>query len=98
MTRSCRPPPILVASWVGLLALLALTVFVAYLPLGTANTVVAVTIATAKAMIVATVFMELRERQPLIIPFASAGLFWLAIMLWLVFVDYVTRPNFPAAG
>lgn len=98
MTRSRRPPPILVASWVGLLALLALTVFVAYLPLGTANTVVAVTIATAKAMIVATVFMELRERQPLIIPFASAGLFWLAIMLWLVFADYVTRPNFPAAG
>jgi cytochrome c oxidase subunit IV len=98
MTKTRRPPRILVVSWIGLLALLALTVSAAYLPLGTANTVVAMTIATAKATIVATFFMELRERHPLTIPFAGAGFFWLAIMLWLALADYLTRPNFPSAG
>lgn len=95
MTKNRRPPRILVASWMGLLALLALTVSAAYLPLGMANTVVAMTIAAAKATIVATVFMELRERNSLTITFAAAGFFWLAIMLWLMLADYVTRPNFP---
>jgi cytochrome c oxidase subunit IV len=98
MTKTRRPPRILVVSWIGLLALLALTVSAAYLPLGTANTVVAMTIATAKATIVATFFMELRERHPLTIPVAGAGFFWLAIMLWLALADYLTRPNFPSAG
>jgi len=98
MTKSRRPPRIIVLSWLGLLALLAVTVTAAYVPLGTANTVVAMVIAAAKATIVATIFMELRERHPLTIPFAGAGFFWLAIMLWLALADYVTRPNFPPAG
>jgi cytochrome c oxidase subunit 4 len=98
MTRTRRPPRILVVSWIGLLALLALTASAAYLPLGTANTVIAMTIAAAKATIVATFFMELRERHTLTIPFAGAGFFWLAIMLWLALADYLTRPNFPPAG
>ncbi|HET7911034.1 MAG TPA: cytochrome C oxidase subunit IV family protein [Pseudolabrys sp.] len=93
MTPSRRPPRILVLSWIGLLALLTTTVFAAYLPLGTANTVVALAIATAKAVIVATVFMELRERNSLAITFAGAGFFWLGILLWLALADYVTRPN-----
>lgn len=95
MIKTRRPPRILVASWLGLLAFLALTVTAAYLPLGAANTVVAMMIAAAKATIVATIFMELRERHPLTIPFAGTGFFWLGIMLWLALADYVTRPNFP---
>jgi cytochrome c oxidase subunit 4 len=97
MTKSRRPPRILVFSWLGLLALLALTTATAYLPLGAANTVVAMTIATIKATMVAAVFMELRERQPLMLAFAGAGFFWLGIMLWLAMADYVTRPDFPPA-
>jgi cytochrome c oxidase subunit 4 len=95
MTKSRRPSRIIVMSWLGLLALLAITVTAAYLPLGTANTVVAMGIAAAKAAIVATIFMELRERNSLAITFAGAGFFWLGIMLWLALADYVTRPNFP---
>ena len=98
MTKRHRAPRFLVASWLGLLALLAITVTAAYLPLGMANTIVAMVIATAKAAIVATIFMELRERHPLTIPFAGAGFFWLGIMLWLALADYITRPDFPSAG
>jgi cytochrome c oxidase subunit 4 len=90
------PPRALVLSWLGLLGLLGLTVFVAYQPLGTFNTVIALTIATMKALLIAAVFMELRERNGLTLAFAGAGFFWLAIMLWLAFSDYLTRPNFPA--
>jgi cytochrome c oxidase subunit 4 len=90
-----RPPRALLLSWLALLSLLALTVMVAYWPLGTFNTVVALTIATVKALIVAAVFMELRDGRGLLIPFAGAGLFWLAILLWLAFADYTTRPDFP---
>ncbi len=78
-----------------MLALLTLTVFGAYQPLGSFNTVLALTIALAKALIVLAIFMELRERHALTIVFAGAGFFWLAIMLWLALADFVTRPDFP---
>jgi cytochrome c oxidase subunit 4 len=97
MTRNQYPPRAIVTSWAALLALLALTVFAAYQPLGEANTVLAITIAAVKATIVAALFMELRERDALTMTFAGAGFFWLGIMLWLAFSDYATRPNFPPA-
>ena len=67
----------------------------AYLPLGATNTVVAMAIAVTKAALVAAIFMDLRERNPLTLTFAGAGFFWLGIMLWLTLADYMTRPNFP---
>jgi cytochrome c oxidase subunit IV len=95
MTETQRPPRSLVLSWIALLALLGSTVFIAYLPLGIANTVIAMTIAVLKGAVVATVFMELWDRNPLTLTFAGAGFFWLGIMLWLALTDYITRPNFP---
>jgi cytochrome c oxidase subunit 4 len=95
MTRDQYPSRAIVVSWLALMALLALTVFSAYLPLGAGNTVVAMIIAATKAALVAAIFMELRERNPLTLVFAAAGFFWLGIMLWLAFSDYMTRPNFP---
>jgi cytochrome c oxidase subunit 4 len=89
---SWYPPRALVFSWLGLLGLLGLTVFTAYQPLGAFNTPIALAIASAKALLIAAVFMELREHNALTIAFASAGFFWLAIMLWLAFSDYSTRP------
>jgi hypothetical protein len=32
-----------------------------------------------------------RERQPLMIVFATAGLFWLGILLWFASTDIVIR-------
>ncbi len=95
---SWHPPRALVLCWLGLMALLAITVTVAYLPLGSANTVVALAIATAKSLLIAAIFMELRERSGMMIAFAGAGFFWFAIMLWLAFADYMTRADFPPPG
>jgi cytochrome c oxidase subunit 4 len=89
------PPAALVWSWAALLALLALTVTLAYQPLGSFNTPAALAIAAIKVLIIAAVFMELRERRPLVLSFAAAGLFWLAILLWLGSTDFLTRPEFP---
>ena len=63
----------LALSWVALIALLGLTVTLAYQPLGMFNGPIALSIATVKALIVAAIFMELRERRPLTLAFAGAG-------------------------
>jgi cytochrome c oxidase subunit 4 len=89
------PPLALLLAWLALLGLLGFTVFVAYQPLGTFNTVLALTIAATKATIIATVFMELRRGSALTIAFAGAGFFWLGILLWLALADFATRPNVP---
>jgi cytochrome c oxidase subunit IV len=86
-----RPPLALVAAWLGLLALLALTVTLAYLPLGAFNLVVALGIGATKAAIVAALFMELWHRGARMLVFATAGLFWLSILLWLGLMDFMTR-------
>jgi cytochrome c oxidase subunit 4 len=86
------PPRALLWSWLALLGLLGSTVFAAYVPLGAFNTALALVIALGKALIVAAVFMELRERRGLTLAFAGTGFFWLGIMLWLALADYLTRP------
>ena len=90
-----RPPRAPLLAVLALLAFLALTVTLAYQPLGVFNTPIALVIATAKALIVAAIFMELRERKPLIMAFAGAGFFWLGVLLWLASTDFWTRPEFP---
>lgn len=86
-----RPTFPLVGAWLGLLALLALTVTVAYVPLGAGNALVALGIGAIKAGLVAAIFMELRHRSGLTLIFAGAGLFWLGILLWLGLMDFLTR-------
>lgn len=90
------PPRALLLAWLALLALLALTTAAAYQPLGAFNTALALTIAGVKVLIVAAVFMELRERNTMHIAFALAGVLWLAILLWLAGADYASRPAPPA--
>ena len=82
-------------AWIGLFALLALTLGMAYVPLGKANIVVALAIGTAKAVIVVLAFMKLAKSPPLTWIFAGAGLFWLALLFGLSFTDYATRAGFP---
>jgi cytochrome c oxidase subunit 4 len=92
-----HPPRAVLISWLALLGLLGLTVFIAYQPLGSFNTGIALAIATTKALLVAVFFMELATATGLTFVFAGAGFFWLAIMLWLAFSDYITRPS-PIGG
>jgi cytochrome c oxidase subunit 4 len=91
------PPRILLFSWAALLLLLGTTIFLAYQPLGNFNLAIALSIATAKALIVAAIFMELRQRSGLMIAFACAGFFWLSILIWLSGADFFVRPQFPPA-
>ena len=74
-----------------LLAGTALTVFVAYLDLGPFNTVVAMTIASVKALAVVLYFMHLRWSSRLTWVFAGAGVVWLVLMLGLTLADFETR-------
>jgi len=87
----------IVLAWVGLVALLGLTLGMAFVPLGKGNIAVALAIGAANALIVVFVFMELARGHPLKLIFAGAGLFWLIILFGLSFTDYATRTGFPPA-
>jgi cytochrome c oxidase subunit 4 len=78
-----------------LLALTGLTTGVAYIDLGMFNPVVALSIAAAKALLVALFFMHLvqtRHRTQLV---AGAGILWLLILITLTLSDVLTRRWFP---
>ena len=90
-----KPPRPIVFAWAGLLVLLALTLGMAFVPLGKGNIAVALAIGATKALIVVFVFMELARGHPLKLIFAGAGLFWFAILFGLTFTDYATRTGFP---
>lgn len=74
-----------------LLVLLGLTVVVAYLHLGVWSVLLAVSIATIKALLVMLYFMHLRHSTRLIWLFAGLGFGWLGIMIVLTMSDYISR-------
>ena len=77
--------------FLALLILLGLTVAGAYLPLGSANLPLALSIGSGKALVVAVFFMELRFCNTLLRLSACVGLVWLMIFLILAMTDYLTR-------
>jgi len=78
-----------------LLCLTALTLAVSFVHLGEANTIVAVTIAFAKATLVALYFMHIRYSDRVIWLTAMAGLFWMGILVLLTLSDYWARGWLP---
>lgn len=74
-----------------LLLLTLLTVGVAYLNLGPLNTIIALTIATGKALLVVLFFMHVRYSNRLTWIVISAGVFWLLVLLVFTLSDYFTR-------
>ena len=78
-------------TYFALLGLLALTVFVAYLPLGPWNVVAATGIAVCKTLLIALFFMHIRHEGRLVRIFSLAGIFWLGILLLFLMSDYLTR-------
>jgi len=91
--------------WLGLLVLALATFGLSFAPLGAASAWVALSIATAKAILIAAFFMHLVE-QPSVSRWAFAlGLVLAGILLTMVFLDVVTRdrpalrqPGVPAAA
>ena len=75
----------------ALIAFTAITVSVAYFDFGLLNTVIAVTIAVLKAVLVILFFMHVRYTDHLTQIFAAAGFFWLVILITFTLSDYLAR-------
>jgi cytochrome c oxidase subunit 4 len=76
---------------VVLLILTGLTTGVAYINLGAMSTVVALSIAVCKMLLVALFFMHVRHSDKLTKLVVSGGLMWLGILLLLTLTDFATR-------
>ncbi len=75
----------------ALMVLTALTVGAAFVDLGFLNIVVALGIAVAKATLVVLFFMHLKYSPKLTWIVLGSGLFWLAILLGMLMLDYSSR-------
>jgi cytochrome c oxidase subunit 4 len=77
--------------FVALLVLLIVTVGVAQVNLGRWNFVVAMAVASTKAALIVLYFMQVRYGKGLTWLFSVGTLFWFAVMIVLLFGDYLTR-------
>src|SRR5215470_2055405 len=92
MSEHIVPVRIYVIIFLALLFGTALTVVAAFLDFPwKLNTIVALTIATAKATLVVLYFMHVRYSMRLVWVIVASALFWLAILFALTFGDYWTR-------
>ena len=82
-----------VATLVTLLILTAITVGASYINFGSGNVVIALFIATVKAIIVALIFMHLLHDKPVNAVIAVAGFIFLGIFLLFDFLDVDSRTN-----
>lgn len=78
-------------TFAALLGLLALTWGFAYLNLGSWNPVIALSVAFAKAFLIALFFMHLRGSRSILYLAALGGLVWLIILIGFALSDYMTR-------
>jgi cytochrome c oxidase subunit 4 len=81
-----------VAIWASLICLTVLTAAVAFVDLGPFNTVVALVIASFKALLVILFFMHVKyTSEKLTKVVVVSAIFWLLILLALSLADYTTR-------
>jgi len=85
------PVSVYVGVFLALLVLTALTTGVAFIDLGPLNTVVALTIAVIKMLLVVLFFMHVRYNKGLTRVVIVAAFFWLGIMMTLMLADELTR-------
>ena len=75
----------------ALLVLTIVTVGASYIDFGSGNIVIALTIATIKASLVALFFMHLRYEKPVNAIIALTGFLFLGIFLMFCFIDFDSR-------
>ena len=75
----------------ALMVLTAVTVGVAFLPLGRANFPVAIAIAITKATLVVLFFMHVKDSSRLTKMVVGMAFFFLGILLLLTMTDYLSR-------
>jgi len=80
-----------VLTYVGLLALLGITVASSFVPLGGGNSLINLAIAIAKAALIGAAFMHLRKSGVLVSLCVVVLLFWIGLMYGFTLKDYATR-------
>jgi cytochrome c oxidase subunit 4 len=81
--------------WLALMILTAITVYVSYVNFGVLNIVIALTVASIKASIVALYFMHLKFEDSITWVFALFPLSLLALLIALTITDTFTRVVVP---
>ncbi|MGA9968216.1 MAG: cytochrome C oxidase subunit IV family protein [Terriglobales bacterium] len=80
------------AIWIALLCLTVITAAVSFVDLGPFNAVVALVIATVKALLVVLFFMHVRYTSEKLTKIVIvSAIFWLFLLLALSMADYATR-------
>jgi cytochrome c oxidase subunit 4 len=79
---------------ISLLILTGITVAASYVNFGAFNVVVALTIATIKATLVALFFMHLLHDKPVNGLIAAAGFIFLGLFLMFTLIDFDSRQNY----
>ena len=92
MSEHIVQPRTYIIIFVALMVFTAITVAVAFVDLGPLNPVVALVIATFKALLVILWFMHVRYSTRLTWIVVISGFFWLGILLALTMSDYISRP------
>jgi cytochrome c oxidase subunit IV len=78
--------------WIALLCLTVITAAVSFVDLGPFNTVVALVIATVKALLVVLFFMHVKYTSEKLTKIVIvSAIFWLFLLLALSMADYTTR-------
>jgi len=81
-----------VAVWVALLVLTGVTTGIAFVDLGPLNTIVALVIATCKALLIVLIFMHVKyASDKLVKVVVISAVFFLLLLLGLSLADYSTR-------
>lgn len=92
MSDHILPSKLYYGIWIALMVLTVVTAKIATIDLGAFNTIVALIIATSKALLVVLFFMHVKyasEKMTKVVIISS--LFWLLILLSLSLADYTTR-------
>jgi|SRR5579862_3188807 cytochrome c oxidase subunit 4 len=93
MSEHILPSKMYYAIWIALMVLTVVTAGVAFIDLGPFNTVVALVIASCKALLVILFFMHVKyTSEKLTKMVIISSVFWLLILLLLSMADYLTRP------
>jgi cytochrome c oxidase subunit 4 len=78
--------------WIALLCLTVITAAVSFIDLGPFNTIVALVIATIKALLVVLFFMHVKYTSEKLTKIVIvSAIFWLFLLLALSMADYATR-------
>ena len=91
MSEHIVPTRIYYGIFAILMVCTAITVGVAFVDLGPLNTIVALSIAVLKAVLVVLFFMHVKYSTRLTWAVVVGSVFWLGIMLALTMGDYLTR-------